>query len=657
MIVRELVNRVSFKVDRKSLGNAENRIRKFSRAMKIAIGGITAGLFAVGVAAAKTAGDMETLQTQFEVMLGSAEKANNMIQSLREFSVKTPFELQDLAKASTTLLQFGVSSSKILPTLQMLGDVAGADRQRFSQLALVFGQIQSTGRLMGQDLLQLINAGFNPLQVIAQKTGKSVAVLKDEMSKGKISAEQVAEAFKIATSEGGMFFGNLQKQSLTLKGLFSTMVGAVKDVLISIGQGLLPVIKTATNLMIDLAKGPLMNLAQGLTQALIPVFEAIGKMLPSIIKSIIPLMSLVAELLGQLLPGLLMIVDIAREIIGRVVPPLIQFFSMVAGFFAQLVEKLLPSILPLVGMIGDLLSKILPILSSIIQSALPVFISVLEIVIKLIAQILSFLSPILDLLMPIFNLLSPIFKLLEPIFGIISELMPLLSIILELLKPIVQLTAFLLNIIVKAITPVVNLIGFAIKGFKLWLVLAKALFKIYLGFGTIIARNLIKPFKSFFRLISGIASTIKRSVVDPIDGFISKLFGLRKGIGGLFKDIGEKLLNIFPNLISNVTKIFRDSWNWLAQQINMAIESFNRLTPGTRFDIASRLPMLAEKGLQRQVGGTQVSTINAPMRAKIDVNVTGPAAKDPKGIGMAVAGESQKVFSLELKRLMIAAVS
>ena len=79
-------------------------------------------------------------------------------------------------------------------------------KNKLSSLTLAFSQVQSTGRLMGQDLLQMIGQGFNPLQIISEKTGRSMADLKKDMENGAISADMVTEAFKIATSEGGRFF-------------------------------------------------------------------------------------------------------------------------------------------------------------------------------------------------------------------------------------------------------------------------------------------------------------------------------------------------------------------------------------------------------------------------------------------------------------------
>jgi tape measure domain-containing protein len=251
--VRELITKIGFEVDESGLKKGQDRLHKFKRTAKIAMTAVAGAIVGIGVSAIKSAANIEALETQFEVMLGSAEKARDMMEDLNKFSLVTPFEPTDLAKATTTLLNFGVAGEDIMGTLQMLGDVSLGNKQKFNSLALVFGQIQSTGRLMGQDLLQLINAGFNPLQVISKKTGKSVAVLKEEMSKGKISAQAVTEAFKTASSEGGMFFQGMLKGSKTFKGVMSTVKGAIDLALASIGKEMIPVLKEYAQEVIKIA--------------------------------------------------------------------------------------------------------------------------------------------------------------------------------------------------------------------------------------------------------------------------------------------------------------------------------------------------------------------------------------------------------------------
>lgn len=200
----------------------------------------------------RMAADLEQIAISFEVMTQSAERGQKLLQEIRTMGAETPFEFQDLAEAGKVLLNFGIAADDVVPTLKMLGDISGGNSQKLGQLSLVFGQIASTGRLMGQDLLQLINSGFNPLQVISQKTGESMAALKKRMEDGAISFEEVSGAFQSATSEGGMFFGMMERQSKTFNGLLSTLSDNVNVLLTNLGQpileGLIPYLEKAIEL-------------------------------------------------------------------------------------------------------------------------------------------------------------------------------------------------------------------------------------------------------------------------------------------------------------------------------------------------------------------------------------------------------------------------
>lgn len=204
---------------------------------------IKEGIKNIAANALKASSDFEQAGVQFGVMLGDAKKAQRLVNEIQDMANVTPFETQDLLDASKTLLNFGINVQDILPDLRMLGDIAGGDKQRMQSLTLAFSQMSSAGRLMGQDLLQMINAGFNPLQVISEKTGKSMAVLKDEMSKGKISVEMVRQAFVDATSEGGKFYGMMNKQSETLEGKISTLNDAYTIMTRTLSDMMIPSLK------------------------------------------------------------------------------------------------------------------------------------------------------------------------------------------------------------------------------------------------------------------------------------------------------------------------------------------------------------------------------------------------------------------------------
>ena len=165
----------------------------------------------------------EKATTDFKVLLGNIDAAKEHLADLRSFAASTPLTLEDLSRSSKLLLSFGASVDEVMPALKMLGDIALGDAQKFQGLSLVFAQVKSAGKLMGQDLLQMINQGFNPLTIISQQTGKSMSELKDMMGEGAISFEMVAEAMRIATSEGGLFNNAMKESSKTGEGMISTL--------------------------------------------------------------------------------------------------------------------------------------------------------------------------------------------------------------------------------------------------------------------------------------------------------------------------------------------------------------------------------------------------------------------------------------------------
>lgn len=180
----------------------------------------------------------ESTAISFEVMLGSADRAQKMIGEFRNFAASTPFSFDGLSRAGQTLLGFGVDAANVVDDIKMISNVAAGDANKLNSLALVFGQISAAGRLTGGDLLQLINTGFNPLQQIGEKTGESMAELKKRMEQGGVSFAEVRQAFVDATSAGGRFYQMNERQSQSLMGLISTLRDGVTENLRKIGDEL-----------------------------------------------------------------------------------------------------------------------------------------------------------------------------------------------------------------------------------------------------------------------------------------------------------------------------------------------------------------------------------------------------------------------------------
>lgn len=237
------------------LKTAEQRMQRFGRYVATSAGIISGGAFAGMIWPLKLAADMEQASVSFEVFIGNAQVAKQLIGDIETMAAKTPFQFDELKDSAQLLMGFGATSAQVLPMLQMLGDASGGNSERFQRLSLAFGQVMAKGRLMGQEVIQMTEQGFNPLAEMSKLTGKSMATLMKQMEDGLISFPMLVSAFQSATGPGGRFNGMMIKQSQTLTGLFSSLVDYTKMAARALGDALLPVFKSLVTTGIDLAKG------------------------------------------------------------------------------------------------------------------------------------------------------------------------------------------------------------------------------------------------------------------------------------------------------------------------------------------------------------------------------------------------------------------
>lgn len=181
--------------------------------------------------------EFESMETSLKVLLGgSEERLNNIMGQIKEYALASPLNTKDMVGAVQMMTSFGIEAEKSIDYLKAIGDVSMGDTGKFNSLALAFSQMSSAGKLMGQDLMQMVNAGFNPLEEISRKTGKSIGELKNEMSKGAITSKMVQDAFISATSAGGKFYGMASEGAKTLNGQISMLQESFDNMFNEIGS-------------------------------------------------------------------------------------------------------------------------------------------------------------------------------------------------------------------------------------------------------------------------------------------------------------------------------------------------------------------------------------------------------------------------------------
>ena len=230
---------------------------------------------AVG-AVAKVGMSAEQTAVSFTTLLGSQEASKKMLDDIGKMDAKKVYGLDTMQEGAKTMLNFGVESEKVLTYMSQLGDIAGGDKQKLSALSTVFGQVTAAGKLTGGDLLQFINAGFNPLKELEALTGKSYAELQDQMSKGAISADMVAQAMQRATSEGGMFYGMTDALSQTTAAKLQDMFSRIQEGALSIWEQIQPIMNDVINVISSIIP-PIFSVVSTIVGAIIGVIKWIWK--------------------------------------------------------------------------------------------------------------------------------------------------------------------------------------------------------------------------------------------------------------------------------------------------------------------------------------------------------------------------------------------
>ena len=202
------------------LGNGLKTAAKIGAA---AVGAASTAIVALGKIGLEYNSQMEQYTTNFTTMLGSQEAAVKKVEELKKFAASTPLSMDDLAKGTQTLLAFGVESENSTGILRQLGDIALGDADKMQRLSTAFGKATAAGKVTGDTVQQMIDAGWNPLIQISQTAGETMEETQKRMSAGKISVEELQAAMEAVTSGTGQFAGGMEAASHTTQGLISTL--------------------------------------------------------------------------------------------------------------------------------------------------------------------------------------------------------------------------------------------------------------------------------------------------------------------------------------------------------------------------------------------------------------------------------------------------
>ncbi|MGL5709962.1 MAG: tape measure protein [Cetobacterium sp.] len=518
----------------------------------------------------KYSSEIQNLSTDFKVMLGSTDKATQMMGDLKKMGAETPFEVVGLAQSTKTLLQFGVSQEQVIPTMKRLGDVSLGNNERFQGLSLVFGQISSLGRLQAGDLNQLINRGWNPLNQITAKTGETMEQVRERMKEGKISYKEVEEALKSATDKGGMFYGGMAEGSKTLSGQLSTLKDNFNEMM---AKAIAPLFKWLNDKLVPTLTW-LVSKFDGLNEKT-KTFVILGVLVIGAIGPVLLILGALISAIGTII-GVIGAVSASMwaviAVIAVVVTSITTFF-VVTGKWREVVAMFKVLWLEFKSILIELnyrFEQIKPVVMDMVESVKKYFTNLFNTVYGILKDIAIFLYPFFlkaksEWFPPIQELAVEVAKFIKVVYDRLSEgldkvkaiwvvIWPYLQIILKpILDNIISTVKFTINIIKDVISVVTNIIKGDWQG--VWNGI-KNIFQDTWNWIKSIAQNNINGLMELFNSLAPKArnawESMKNAIMTSISGLASSLYNSATNMMNMFiKGITDKIASV-GNAVGNV---------------------------------------------------------------------------------------------------------
>lgn len=523
-----------------------------------AIGSVTAALGAGAVAGVKYNASIETYQTSFEVMTGSAEKAAEVIDRLKKVGAETPFELSDLADTTQLLMNYGLTADEAMDKMMMLGDISQGSADKMSRIAMAYGQMSSAGKVQLEDVKQMIEAGFNPLQEISESTGESMSSLYDRISKGTISVDEITASMERATSESGKYYQSMEKQSQTFDGMISTLKDNAQQLL---GDVVQPISDSMVSTLLPAAIDSINQMANAFqTQGVDGLIQAGSQVLLNLLTGI-------AQALPNMITTAVQVIQAFITSLNTNLPQMLSAGGQILITLAQGIISLLPSL-------GQLALNIILNLANAISANAPQMIpKAAEVLLNFAQGIISNLPKIVDaginmlisLAMGVANalpqLIEKVPKLINEFCAKIDSLLPKLlvagiGVIVTLGMGIIQsIPTIIANAgeIVKAILNVITHLNLFSTGANIIKGLGSGIKSLFGSIGSII-KSLITKIKNPFNIDwSSIGKNIVNGIANGIRNFAGSIVSAAKSAAKSALNAAKSFLGIH-----SPSKVFQD---------------------------------------------------------------------------------------------------
>ena len=437
------------------LGNGLKTAAKVGAA---AVGAASTAIVALGKIGLEYNSQMEQYTTNFTTMLGSQEAAIQKVQELKEFAASTPLSMDDLAKGTQTLLAFGVESENSTGILRQLGDIALGDADKMQRLSTAFGKATASGKVTGDTVQQMIDAGWNPLIQISKAAGETMEKTQKRMSAGAVSVEELQSAMEAVTSGTGQFAGGMESASHTTQGLISTLKdnanALVGEVFMPISDGLLgqvlpgaiEAVSSLTTAFRENGISGMIEAAGGILGSAIGEFtNALPKFVDTAVEIVKSLVKGIKDNLPQITEGAVTTVETLSHGILEMLPEIIKLGLDVIVSLANGIAESLPELIPtIVDVVIQIVETLTDNVDMLVDSAIAIITALANWLINALPRLIEKAPVIIEkLVTAIVNNVPKLIKAALEIIvtlanGLISNIPKLVKVIPQIVKSIVN---------------------------------------------------------------------------------------------------------------------------------------------------------------------------------------------------------------------------
>lgn len=238
--------------------------------------------------AIEVASNFEQTQTSFGTLLGSEQKAADLMKEIMTFEQHTPFDISTLTDAAKGLLAYGVTQKEIVPHLKEFTDMSQGQTFKLKELVSIYGQVNSIQQLNGNEVRRLASIGIPIYDAIGEhfkKMGMSAAdgsalhgeAVKKMISSGQVSAQVFDQILTEMTSKGGLYYKENSRQMKTFSGIMSSTKTQIEYAILNImGIDIGAAHEVRKGGLFDTLRNLAGKLLDGLKK-LQPIFKALGE--------------------------------------------------------------------------------------------------------------------------------------------------------------------------------------------------------------------------------------------------------------------------------------------------------------------------------------------------------------------------------------------